>query len=238
MRTTIHRAEERGTSNLGWLKSAHSFSFASFYHPQKMGFGQLRVLNDDHVAPAMGFGTHSHQNMEIISIPLKGTLEHKDSMGNISVIEAGDIQVMSAGKGIQHSEFNKSKTESVDFLQIWVIPDQHNITPRYQQVKLAGLLKPNAFSQILSPDPDAKGVWIHQKAFFSLGTFDSNIVADYKLNHSSNGLYVFVIEGKISVDQQVLGRRDALAAEEVNELSVVAIEKSEVLLMEIPLTNG
>jgi quercetin 2,3-dioxygenase len=169
MKTIFHSSSSRGHANHGWLKSHHSFSFANYYNPEKIHFGALRVLNDDYVAPGMGFGEHPHQNMEIISIPLEGDLEHKDSMGNVTVIKHGDIQVMSAGTGVYHSEYNKSKSNSVKFLQIWVIPNKENVKPRYDQITLNLKDRENKLQQILSPDANDEGVWIHQDAWFHLG---------------------------------------------------------------------
>jgi quercetin 2,3-dioxygenase len=173
--TILHKAETRGNADHGWLHSRHTFSFAGYYDPERVHFGVLRVLNDDTVAPGMGFGTHPHENMEIISIPLEGDLEHKDSMGNVSVIRHGDVQVMSAGTGITHSEYNKNKDRPVKFLQIWVFPDKENLTPRYDQVTLNIDDRHNKLQQILSPDPDDPGVWIHQNAWFHLGKFDEGV---------------------------------------------------------------
>ena len=177
----LHKADTRGNANHGWLQSRHTFSFANYYNPERMNFGALRVLNDDSVAAGMGFGTHPHDNMEIISIPLEGDLEHKDSMGNISVIKHGDIQVMSAGTGIFHSEYNKNKDRLVKFLQIWVFPDKKNVTPRYDQITLDLADRHNKLQQILSPDAEDTGVWIHQKAWFHLGKFEKGISTEYKI---------------------------------------------------------
>ena len=171
MKTIIHKADSRGKADHGWLKSHHSFSFANYYNPERMNFGVLRVLNDDRLAAGMGFGAHPHANMEIISIPLEGDLEHKDSMGNTTVIKEGDVQVMSAGTGVQHSEYNHSKTEEVKFLQIWVIPNKQDVEPRYDQVSIRDIQKENEFYQIVSPNEGESGVWVHQDAWFYLGKF-------------------------------------------------------------------
>ena len=179
--TVLHKANTRGDANHGWLHSKHTFSFANYYNPERMHFGVLRVLNDDKVAPAKGFGTHPHDNMEIISIPLEGDLEHKDSMGNVSVIRHGDIQVMSAGSGITHSEYNKNSNEEVKFLQIWLFPNKRNVTPRYDQITLNDTDRKNKLQQILSPDPNDAGVWIHQDAWFHLGEFDKAFTIPYSL---------------------------------------------------------
>ena len=181
MKSVLHLANTRGHANHGWLDSHHSFSFANYYNPERMNFGVLRVLNDDRVDPGQGFGMHPHDNMEIISIPLEGDLEHKDSMGNTAMIKQGDIQVMSAGTGIRHSEYNKNKDKQVKFLQIWVFPNKKNVTPRYDQINLPGMEVKNEFHQILSPRPDDAGVWIHQNAWFSMGNFDKKTKLSYTL---------------------------------------------------------
>ncbi len=194
MNKIIHRANERGHANHGWLDAWHSFSFASYHDPLKVHFGALRVLNDDTIAGGQGFGTHPHDNMEIITIPLSGALAHKDSMGNGSSIRAGEIQIMSAGTGILHSEFNDLADTPANILQIWVFPNKKSVTPRYQQMSL-NLEPVNRFHQIVSPDPDDEGGWIHQNAWFSLGTFDTGQQIDYKIKDGHNGVYVFIISG-------------------------------------------
>jgi redox-sensitive bicupin YhaK (pirin superfamily) len=232
----IHRANERGHANHGWLNSYHSFSFGEYYDPGKTNFGVLRVLNDDTVAPGMGFGTHPHNNMEIISIPLEGDLEHKDSMGTTSVIRHGDIQVMSAGTGIYHSEYNKNKDKPVKFLQIWVIPREKGVKPRYDQITLNLADRHNKFQQVLSPKPDDAGVWIHQDAWFSLGKFDKGVKAEYELKKTGNGVYVFVLSGTVSVNGQELQNRDGAGITGLDKISVEATSDAEVLLMEVPMT--
>jgi hypothetical protein len=181
MKTVIHKAATRGSANHGWLNSKHSFSFASYYNPERMNFGALRVLNDDIVQAGMGFGTHPHKNMEIISIPLEGDLEHKDNMGNVTVIKKGDVQVMTAGTGITHSEYNKSKSNEVKFLQIWIIPKELNVTPRYGQISTNDIEEENKFYQVLSPNKNDQGVWINQDAWFSLGKFTAGKTDTYKI---------------------------------------------------------
>lgn len=237
MKKQVHKASSRGNVDFGWLKSSHSFSFGNYYNPSRMNFGALRVLNDDLVAPGMGFGTHPHQNMEIISIPLSGELEHKDSMGNTSVIREGDIQVMSAGTGVQHSEYNKQADAEVAFLQIWIIPNQQNVTPRYQQVRLSELLVANELTQVVGPNSQYQGVWIHQDAYFSMGNFDAGITSHYQVRKKTNGIYLLVLEGKVSVADETLARRDALAISEVSSLNIEVLEESKLLLMEVPLYN-
>jgi len=235
--SVLHKASTRGIADIGWLKSYHTFSFSHYYDPNRMNFGILRVLNDDTVAAGMGFGTHSHQNMEIISIPLEGDLEHQDSMGNKTVIKNGDIQVMSAGTGIQHSEYNKSKVSEVKFLQIWVIPNQQNVTPRYDQITLNPADRKNKLQQILSPNPEDEGVWIYQDAWFHLGKFDKGIAATYQLKKEGNGLYVFVLRGNITVEGEELETRDGFGIWDFNEVEIKATSDAEFLLMEVPINQ-
>lgn len=232
----LHRADSRGLANHGWLKSQHTFSFANYYNPERMHFGVLRVLNDDTVAPGMGFGTHPHDNMEIISIPLEGDLEHKDSMGNVAVIRQGEVQVMSAGTGITHSEFNKNRDKEVKFLQIWLFPNKKNVKPRYDQISIRDIAKRNQFYQVLSPSPNDQGVWIHQDAWFHLGKFDAGISTQYQLKKPGNGMYFFVLEGEVEVEGQKLSKRDGFGIWEVNKAKLQALSKSKVLLMEVPMS--
>ncbi|RDI13117.1 pirin family protein [Flavobacterium sp. AG291] len=235
--TVLHKANSRGHANQGWLDSHHSFSFANYYNPDRMHFGVLRVLNDDRVDAGMGFGTHPHDNMEIISIPLEGDLEHKDSMGNTAVIKKGDIQVMSAGTGIYHSEYNKNKDRLTKFLQIWVYPNKKNVTPRYDQITLNEADRHNKLQQILSPNANEEGVWIHQDAWFHLGKFDKDFTTDYKLKKSGNGIYAFVIKGDINIGNIQLNERDALGIWNTSEISIIAnTPDAELLLIEVPMT--
>lgn len=235
MKTVLHSAASRGHANHGWLNSFHSFSFANYYNPERIHFGALRVLNDDTVAPAMGFGTHPHDNMEIISIPLEGALEHKDSMGNVTVIRKGEVQVMSAGTGIYHSEYNKNSDAEVRFLQIWVFPNKKDVTPRYDQVSLQDIARKNEFYQILSPSQDDQGVWIYQDAWFHLGDFDRGHSASYTFKKSGNGLYVFVLEGEVIVNNQHLERRDGFGVWETLQVDIEALSNARILLMEVPM---
>lgn len=235
MNYIIHKANTRGHANHGWLDSHHSFSFASYYNPDRMNFGVLRVLNDDIVAEGKGFGTHPHDNMEIISIPLEGELEHRDSMGNTTVIKEGEIQVMSAGSGIRHSEFNKSQEKAVKFLQIWLFPHTKNVKPRYDQIKIN--TQADVFQQILSPYPEDEGVWIHQDAWFHIGRFTKEMPQNYRLKNKENGLYLFVIEGGARVNQEVLSKRDALGIWDVSEIEIHPAKNSYLLLMELPMKN-
>ena len=236
MNTVLHKAETRGNANHGWLKSKHTFSFANYHNPERMNFGVLRVLNDDKVAPGMGFGTHPHKNMEIISIPIEGDLEHKDSMDNTTVIKSGDIQVLSAGTGITHSEYNKNKDKEVKFLQIWILPNQKNVTPRYDQISLDVNDRKNQFQQILSPNHNDNGVWIHQDAWFNMTNLDKGKKLTYQLkNPDKNGIYVFVLKGNVSINNQALNVRDGFGITNINQLEINADSNTELLLMEVPM---
>ncbi|MBT8320618.1 MAG: pirin family protein [Eudoraea sp.] len=235
MNTVLHKAETRGHANHGWLDYHHTFSFANYHNPDRMNFGVLRVLNDDVVSEGKGFGTHPHDNMEIISIPLEGDLEHKDSMGNTTVIREGDVQVMSAGTGIFHSEYNKNPDKAVKFLQIWVFPNKKDVTPRYDQVTVGNLAKENALYQVLSPNPDDAGVWIHQDAWFHMGNFEAGKETSYTLKKEGNGIYVFILDGEVEVEGQSLGKRDGLGLWNTSEIQIKSNSRSKVLLMEIPM---
>jgi redox-sensitive bicupin YhaK (pirin superfamily) len=231
----LHKAETRGDADHGWLYSRHTFSFADYYNPERVHFGMLRVLNDDIVEAGMGFGTHPHDNMEIISIPLEGDLEHRDSMGNVAIIRKGDVQVMSAGTGIAHSEYNKNKDRPVKFLQIWVFPDRKNVKPRYGQITLNIEDRHNKLQQILSPNPDDAGVWIYQNAWFHLGKFDKGFSSDYNIKAKGNGVYAFILSGDVTIFDQELKSRDGFGIWDVDSFSVKANIDSEILLMEIPM---
>lgn len=233
--TILHKADTRGNANHGWLNSYHTFSFANYYNPERMHFGALRVLNDDTVQAGRGFGTHPHDNMEIISIPLEGDLEHKDSMGNVATIRNGDIQVMSAGTGIQHSEYNKNKDGLVKFLQIWVFPNQRNVTPRYDQIALKLADRKNKLQQILSPNPNDEGVWIHQNAWFHLGDLDKGFQTQYKIKGQGNGVYAFVLSGAVTINGETLGARDGYGIWNVEQFDILADSQAELLLMEVPM---
>lgn len=236
MNTILHKADTRGDANHGWLHSKHTFSFANYYNPQRMHFGVLRVLNDDKVAPGKGFGMHPHDNMEIVSIPLEGDLEHQDSMGNTAIIKEGDVQVMSAGTGIYHSEFNKNKDKDVKFLQIWMFPNKKNVIPRYDQISIRDVEKKNEFYQVLSPQKEDQGVWVHQDAWFHLGKFDSGITTSYSLHKKGNGMYFFVLEGEVEVEGQKLSKRDGFGIWDIDKVSVKSLTNSRLLLMEVPMT--
>lgn len=235
MNTVLHKAQTRGSANHGWLDSKHSFSFANYHNPERMNFGVLRVLNDDMVAPGKGFGTHPHDNMEIISIPLEGDLEHKDSMGNVAVIKSGDVQVMSAGTGIYHSEYNKNTDKDVKFLQIWLFPNKRNVEPRYDQISIKDIEQKNAFYQVLSPNSNDQGVWIHQDAWFYMGNFDKGRTSDYTLQKKDNGVYLFVLDGEVEIEGQKLEKRDGLGLWEIDKLNLKANHDSRILLMEVPM---
>ena len=235
MNTVLHKANTRGHANHGWLQANHSFSFANYYNPERMHFGVLRVLNDDTIAPAMGFPTHPHDNMEIITIPLEGDLEHKDNMGNGTIIKNGDIQVMSAGTGITHSEFNANKETHCKLLQIWLFPNKRNVTPRYDQITIRQLAKKNSLYQVLSPTSEDDGVWIHQEAWFNIGEYDVTTEEKYTLNLSQNGVYLFVIEGQISIENQTLEKRDGFGIWNTSEITFRAEKSTKVLVMELPM---
>jgi len=235
MKTMLHKADTRGHANHGWLDSYHTFSFANYHNPERMHFGVLRVLNDDTVAPGEGFGTHPHDNMEIISIPLEGDLEHKDSMGNVALIKKGDLQVMSAGTGVTHSEYNKNSDREVKFLQIWLFPAIKGVQPRYGQISLNDIRKENEFYQVLSPDKEDQGVWIHQNAWFHLGEFTGDTSTTYQLKNETNGVYAFVLKGEVEIEGQHLESRDGFGIWEIKEIDVIAHAGSNILLMEVPL---
>jgi hypothetical protein len=235
MKFILHKANTRGHANHGWLNAHHSFSFANYYDPEKVNFGVLRVLNDDTIAAGEGFGTHPHDNMEIITIPLSGDLEHKDSMGNSGLIKNGEIQVMSAGSGIQHSEFNANSEKELKLLQIWVFPNKKNVEPRYDQISLKDIEKENELFQILSPNKDDQGVWIHQDAWFYMGNLKSAWHGEYKLKSNNNGVYIFLVEGKAEIEGQELNKRDAIGISETKSIAIEIKEDSKILFMEVPM---
>lgn len=235
MELNYHPSGSRGHADHGWLKSSHSFSFASYYNPERMQFGQLKVLNDDTVIPAMGFGTHPHNNMEIISIPLKGALEHKDSMGHTQVIHENEIQVMSAGTGIYHSEYNHSKTEPVGFLQLWIVPDGYNYSPRYDQKHFDPSAHFNNIKTYVGPKSEGYSLWIHQNAYISRGRFVPGVPGRYGLRKPGNGIYVFLLEGKIKIDNQILEPKDALGITGADEIQIESQQESEFIIIEIPM---
>ncbi len=236
MKTVLHKADTRGHANHGWLDTHHSFSFANYYNPERMNFGVLRVLNDDRVAAGRGFGTHPHDNMEIISIPLEGDLEHKDSMGNTTVIRQGDVQVMSAGTGVFHSEYNKNSDREVKFLQIWLFPNKKGVEPRYDQISLDKSRLRNQLHQILSPDPEDEGVWIHQDAWFYLGELDAGHAETYTLKKPGHGVYAFVLDGELTIAGQALNRRDGFGIWDTDRIEIKADTDARLLLMEVPMS--
>ena len=235
MKLTVHRAGCRGHADHGWLNTWHSFSFANYYNPDRMHFGALRVLNDDTIQAGMGFGTHPHDNMEIITIVLEGELEHRDSMGNGSVITPGEVQVMSAGTGIRHSEFNHSTTNELSLFQIWVFPDKKNVVPRYGQIRFQEEEMQQKWRTVVSPDGAEDSLWIHQQAWFSLGNFDAGSIINYQLKKTDNVIYLFVISGEVQIGTENLKDRDALCIEKIESIVNLKINKdSKLLLMEIP----
>lgn len=232
---TSFPANKRGHANHGWLDTYHTFSFAQYHHPERVQFGALRVFNDDKVAAGMGFGEHPHQNMEIISIPISGALAHRDSMGNEGVIQTGEVQVMSAGTGIQHSEYNASKTEVAKFFQIWIFPDQAGVEPRYDQQNFSDIAV-NQWTQIIGPKRDAKdGLWIHQDAWIHLAEIEAEQQIQYQGNSPDSGLFVFAISGKVAVDGHPLASRDALGVKHKNSIDVKANSACKLLLIEVPM---
>ena len=235
METILYPEKERGHANNGWLNAKHSFSFANWYNPDKINFGALRVLNDDIVAPKMGFGTHPHDNMEIITIPLRGKLEHKDSMGHTSVITTGEIQVMSAGTGILHSEFNASQTEEINLFQIWIFPNKRNVTPRYDQIDIDYAKAENNFLQLISPNTDDEGSWIHQDAWIFINKPSKGKEIVYPIKKDGNGVYIMVINGSITVDGNKLTNRDAIGVYNTKDVSIFVNEDSELLFLDVPM---
>ncbi len=236
MNILVHKADSRGDANHGWLHSKHTFSFGSYQNPNRMNFGVLRVLNDDTVSENQGFGTHPHHDMEIISIPLEGDLKHKDNMGNETIIKQGDIQVMSAGTGILHSEFNNNPDKPVKFLQIWVIPNKLNVAPRYDQISLNSADRMNKLQQILSPNSNDDGVWIHQNAWFNMTNLDQDNKLTYKLNDpANNGVYAFILKGNATINEQKAKERDGIGIWNTDTVAIVADSDTEILLMEVPM---
>jgi len=237
MNKVLHIAQERGLVSFGWLDAKYSFSFGNYYNPDKMNFGALRVLNDDTIAPAMGFGKHPHKNMEIITIVQSGALKHEDSMGNKGIIEAGDIQVMSAGSGIEHSEVNASSQNSLTLFQLWIHSQWQDVTPRYEQKKIAPLLTDNAFTTIVKPKQEAlkDDIWIHQQAYISIGNFSNETQTNYSIQQSQNGVYIMVIEGSIVVADQTLQHRDAIGLWNTQSVDISITKNSKVLIVEVPM---
>ncbi len=232
--TAVHRAFDRGYADHGWLKARHSFSFASWYDPNRIQFGALRVLNDDQIDPSQGFGTHPHDNMEIITIPLKGGVRHQDSMGNSGVVEEGEIQVMSAGQGILHSEFNAHNDQSLELFQIWIFPNRRNVEPRYAQ-RAINLSTRNEFVELVGPKTDAYATWIYQDAFISMGAFDGETAVSYPRKRDAHGIYLMVVKGQISIRGEQLNKRDAIAISDREDVEILAMEDSKILVLEVPM---
>lgn len=236
MKHLIHKANERGTADHGWLKTAHSFSFANYYNPEKVHFGKLRVLNDDIVAPSKGFGMHPHEDMEIITIPLSGALKHSDNMGNEGVITTGEVQVMSAGSGVLHSEFNASDSEQVSLFQIWVFTDKKGHEARYDQKKFNPKERKNKWQLLISPDGQNDSLWIHQNAFISVIDIENEISVDYELKAEENGVYFMLIEGQATIDDAPLEKRDAVGFWEIiKPMKISFSKKSKLLAIEVPM---
>jgi redox-sensitive bicupin YhaK (pirin superfamily) len=233
MKTTFHAADTRGHANHGWLDAKHSFSFASWYNPERIHFGMLRVLNDDIVAAGMGFGKHPHDNMEIITIPLSGAIKHQDSMGFSEIIEAGEVQVMSAGTGIYHSEFNPNHDQALNLFQIWIFPDKKQVEPRYAQRKYN--LENDAFTPLVGPKDSGLSTWIHQNAWISMGNFNQQTSINYALNEPNNGVYLMLIEGEIAVGEQRLQTKDAIGISQTENIDIQIIEPSKILIIEVPM---
>ncbi len=234
MKTIVHKAASRGFANHGWLQSYHTCSFAGYHHPERMNFGMLRVLNDDIVKPKMGFGTHPHNNMEIISIPISGALSHKDSMNNQRSIEVGEVQVMSAGTGLTHSEFNDSSTDEVNFLQLWIFPEQQNVTPYYNQKKFESTERKNKFQSLISPKTQQieGSLPVNQQAYIFMIDITSDFEIEYKLK---NGAYFFLIDGEISIADETLEKRDAIGIYETNKVTIKAKKESKLLVIDVPM---
>lgn len=235
MKTIIHKASSRGHADYGWLKTNYSFSFSEYYNPERIHFGMLRVLNDDYVAPGMGFGTHPHENMEIITIPLSGSLQHKDSTGTSSIIKANEVQVMSAGSGIQHSEFNPSDKEAVELFQLWIFPKIKNVEPRYGQKVYSENDRINKWQLLVSPNKLNNALWINQDAFISRIKITEKKDVHYKSSINGNGMYLMVIDGNISIEGEQLNKRDAIGISETNEVTINTEGSADLLMIEVPM---
>ncbi|MDL1914255.1 MAG: pirin family protein [Bergeyella sp.] len=235
MKKVFYPASERGYVDHGWLKAFHSFSFGSYFNPKKVNFGALRVFNDDTIAGGFGFGKHPHDNMEIITIPLEGRLKHKDSTGNEGVIEKGEVQVMSAGLGIEHSEANADKSELLKLFQIWIFPDKKNVSPRYDQLDYTDKIRPNEFTLLVSPNGENETLWIHQNAWISVAGFDSGLERKYSIKGGDNGVYIMLIDGEIEVEDQLFEKRDAIGIWDTDSVDIRANKKSDILVLDIPM---
>jgi redox-sensitive bicupin YhaK (pirin superfamily) len=235
MNKKTYKADQRGHYNHGWLEAHHSFSFASYYDPKKMGFGLLRVLNDDIIMPGEGFGAHGHDNMEIITLALKGALEHKDSMGHIQVIHPNEVQVMSAGSGITHSEYNHSLSEEVNSLQIWILPNTKNVEPRYDQKAFTPAERKNKIQELVSPIQKNGDLWIHQNSWISRIDLNRDKTSEYKIHRTGNGVYIFVIEGEVEIEGELLEKRDAIGIYDTESINLKSTKDSDILFLEVPL---
>lgn len=238
MKIVFHSSSSRGAAKHGWLVAKHSFSFANWYNPERMHFGALRVLNDDTVAKGAGFGRHPHANMEIITIPLAGSIQHQDSMGNSSIIQTGEIQVMSAGTGVEHSEYNPSKTEELKLFQIWIFPNKQNVTPRYDQFTIDTSKIKNIFLQLVSPNPMDEGTWIHQNAWVKLAEIDEKKTVPYTLQNENNGVYFMAIDGVFKIGNYTLNPKDAAGVWHTQTVDIFPIESGRILAIEVPMLNN
>lgn len=235
MNKVIYRGNDRGFANHGWLQSHHTFSFANYYNPEKIHFGALRVFNDDSVKGGMGFGTHPHDNMEIVSIPLSGALQHNDNTGRNAIINTNDVQIMSAGSGIAHSEMNASKTETVNFLQIWVIPAERNITPRYEQKTFDPAGQQNQLQVVVAPEKDGAGLWINQQSWFSLGKFDAGQKLNITPKFKGAGSFIFLFDGEATIGGETLETRDAIGISDYENEELVFTKPTSVLIIDVPM---
>ena len=235
MKSTIHKANTRGFFDYGWLKTYHTFSFSSYHDPERINFGKLRVLNDDTIEGGQGFGTHPHNDMEIVTIPLEGALAHKDSTGGEGVIYPDEIQVMSAGTGIRHSEFNHLSDGTTKLLQIWIFPDKKGHNPRYDQKFFDAEERKNKLQFIVTPEKKDDNLWLNQDTYFALTDLEKDKSIDYKLHTSGNGVYLFIIEGKISFGENTLSKRDGIGIWDIEEFTITSKEKSQLLFIEVPM---
>jgi redox-sensitive bicupin YhaK (pirin superfamily) len=236
MKTIFYPENKRGKNDIGWLKANFSFSFGPYYNPELMSFGALRVLNDDIIAGGRGFGLHPHDNMEIVTIPLEGGLEHQDNMGNKGVINAGDVQVMSAGTGVYHSEYNASATDAAKTLQIWLFPKERNVTPRYDQKSFKGEFVANKLTTLVSPDREEGNLWLHQDATFSMGVFDAGQPLNYTMKTAGNGAYVFLLDGRAKINGTQLNKRDAMGVYDASSFTIETEEQSRYLIIDVPMS--
>lgn len=237
MDKVLHPAASRGKANFGWLNANYSFSFANYFNPERLQFGLLRVLNDDFVAGGTGFGTHPHKDMEIITIPLKGAIKHRDSMNHASTIKAGDVQVMSAGTGVEHSELNASSTDELNLLQLWIFPEKTGLDPRYDQKDFSEEITPNRFVNIVAPrgKESEKALWINQQAYLQLGEFDAGQKTEYKIQKEGHGAYIFLIDGDAQIESEHLGKRDAIGIWNTGSIKFEFNKSSRVLIIEVPM---